>query len=204
MMDKETNNNQDPNPAKPNGADNDPSQAIDSPKEVEEVNDPNIDEDFPGYPHYPAKDDILDPGNNNGKVDVDVENLTAYGRNVRTEMRNELFKPDDAVVNVPFGEVVENDQDAEEIGMVPGTDADVTAEDLASLGDRDRDMDLGEDEEVNSTSSLLDKAGYELDTPGSEIDDPNESIGEEDEENNYYSLGGDRHENLDEDVQNTF
>ena len=55
-----------------------------------------------------------------------------------------------------------------------------------------------------STSSLLDKAGYELDTPGSEIDDLNESIGEEDEENNYYSLGGDRHENLEEDSKNTF
>jgi hypothetical protein len=65
-------------------------------------------------------------------------------------------------------------------------------------------MDMGEDEEVPSVSSLLDKAGYELDVPGSEIDDPNESIGEEDEENNYYSLGGDRHENLEEDDRNTF
>jgi hypothetical protein len=64
-------------------------------------------------------------------------------------------------------------------------------------------MDMGEDEEIKSTRTLLDKAGYELDTPGAEIDDPNESIGEEDEENNYYSLGGDRHDNLEED-RNTF
>ena len=39
----------------------------------------------------------------------------------------------------------------------------------------------------------------ELDVPGAELDDENEQIGEEDEENNYYSLGGDNHENLEED-----
>ena len=33
-----------------------------------------------------------------------------------------------------------------------------------------------------------------LDVPGSELDDANEDIGEEDEENNYYSLGGDNHD----------
>ncbi len=33
-----------------------------------------------------------------------------------------------------------------------------------------------------------------LDVPGAELDDANESIGEEDEENNYYSLGGDNHD----------
>lgn len=38
----------------------------------------------------------------------------------------------------------------------------------------------------------------DLDIPGAELDDANESIGEEDEENNYYSLGGDAHTDLDE------
>lgn len=33
-----------------------------------------------------------------------------------------------------------------------------------------------------------------MDVPGSELDDENEEIGEEDEENNYYSLGGDNHD----------
>lgn len=40
--------------------------------------------------------------------------------------------------------------------------------------------------------------GGDLDIPGAELDDANESIGEEDEENNYYSLGGDSHSDLDE------
>jgi len=38
----------------------------------------------------------------------------------------------------------------------------------------------------------------EMDVPGAELDDKQEEIGEEDEENNYYSLGGDDHSNLDE------
>jgi len=38
----------------------------------------------------------------------------------------------------------------------------------------------------------------ELDVPGAELDNADEMIGEEDEENNYYSLGGEDHHNLDE------
>jgi len=44
-----------------------------------------------------------------------------------------------------------------------------------------------------------DMSGYDLDVPGSELDDQQESIGSEDEENNYYSLGGDNHNDLEED-----
>ncbi|HTL10714.1 MAG TPA: hypothetical protein VL307_20720 [Chitinophagaceae bacterium] len=43
------------------------------------------------------------------------------------------------------------------------------------------------------------EAEEELDIPGAELDDDDEAIGSEDEENNYYSLGGDNHEDLEED-----
>ncbi|OYU95839.1 MAG: hypothetical protein CFE21_10715 [Bacteroidetes bacterium B1(2017)] len=42
-------------------------------------------------------------------------------------------------------------------------------------------------------------SGDDLDVPGSELDDVQESIGNEDEENNYYSIGGDDHNDLEED-----
>ena len=42
------------------------------------------------------------------------------------------------------------------------------------------------------------KLGADLDVPGSELDDEQENSGNEDEENNYYSIGGDNHSNLDE------
>jgi hypothetical protein len=38
----------------------------------------------------------------------------------------------------------------------------------------------------------------DLDVPGADLDDADEKIGEEDEENNYYSLGGDDHNDLEE------
>ena len=41
--------------------------------------------------------------------------------------------------------------------------------------------------------------GNDLDVPGAELDDEDENIGSEDEENNYYSLGGENHDNLEED-----
>jgi hypothetical protein len=40
---------------------------------------------------------------------------------------------------------------------------------------------------------------YDLDIPGSELDNAQERIGSEDEENNYYSIGGDNHDDLEED-----
>ena len=43
--------------------------------------------------------------------------------------------------------------------------------------------------------------GEDLDVPGTELDDADEVIGEEDEENNYYSLGGDDHDDLEEDKE---
>lgn len=51
-----------------------------------------------------------------------------------------------------------------------------------------------ETEEVLITKNLDDG----LDIPGAELDDEQEQIGEEDEENNYWSLGGDDHDDLEE------
>ena len=51
----------------------------------------------------------------------------------------------------------------------------------------------------NEKDFAEDESGSDLDVPGSELDDPQENVGNEDEENNYYSLGGDDHNDLDED-----
>jgi len=44
-----------------------------------------------------------------------------------------------------------------------------------------------------------DMSGSDLDIPGSELDDDQEKVGSEDEENNFYSIGGENHNDLDED-----
>ena len=44
---------------------------------------------------------------------------------------------------------------------------------------------------MNEKTSANAISGSDLDVPGADADDMNEDIGEEDEENNPYSLGGD-------------
>ena len=61
----------------------------------------------------------------------------------------------------------------------------------------DEDIYNREKKEVLSTEEGSSLEG-DLDVPGSELDDEDEIIGEEDEENNYYSIGGDDHNDLDE------
>ena len=53
----------------------------------------------------------------------------------------------------------------------------------AELDNKDTDGEL-----LNVSSSADDKTGRDLDVPGSEDDDDMEDIGEEDEENNPYSI----------------
>lgn len=55
--------------------DNDPLRKND-------VNDGEDDEKYPGYPHYPAQDDLLDPANNSGRVNVDVDDMDPEDKTV--------------------------------------------------------------------------------------------------------------------------
>jgi hypothetical protein len=126
-------------------------------------------EDFPGYPHYPKKEDIMN-SKENKKVDVNIEDVPRANNLTAAEL------PENTTSIPPVDQEVSEENIAE---------ADVTAEEKSLL-----QATAGEDVE-NAT-------GDELDIPGSEDDDKDEEIGEEDEENNYYSLGGDSHDNLEE------
>lgn len=181
----QTNNNRDREQRNPQ---NDPSKAMDSKKEVENSNDEKIDQDFPGYPHYPAKEDIMDQRTDSHRVDMDVENLPA---NRNTTGVSQRFSTGQSNERAEEPRQPGLDQD-DELHLRMGTEADVTDDDLAVLNSTDAEIGLPQ----NVTSEDL---NTDLDIPGSDLDDENEEIGEEDEENNYYSLGGDRHEAQEED-----
>lgn len=169
---------------------NDPSKAMDSKREVEESNDDRIDQDFPGYPHYPAKEDIMDQRTGSHKVDMDMENL-ASSRNA-TGVSQRFARSQENQRNAgPQGQQPEENY-SDDLNISSGTEADVNDDDLAVLNSSNDE--IGTPQNVSNEDLNTD-----LDIPGSELDDDNESIGEEDEENNYYSLGGDRHENQEED-----
>ncbi|MEO8772856.1 MAG: hypothetical protein ABI371_00875 [Gelidibacter sp.] len=92
--------------------------------------------DFPGYPHYPASEDI-------------------YNREKETDLN-----PDDLTKK------------------------------------KSRDDNPGK---RNEKDFYEDMTGEDLDVPGSKADQAKSNAGSEDEENNYYSLGGDNHKDLEED-----
>jgi hypothetical protein len=96
----------------------------------------NMDKELPGYPAYPASDDIYSKGEK-------IQNIN----------------PDD---NTPIKETSQKDDRWNE----------------------------------KAPSTLL--TGDDLDIPDMEMIEKDEEIGEEDEENSYYSIGGDEHNNLDE------
>ena len=71
---------------------------------------------------------------------------------------------------------------------------DVNPEDISRI--KVSSPDTGEPKEIDRSEDI---SGSDLDVPGSELDDELEEIGSEDEENNYYSIGSDDHNDLDED-----
>lgn len=152
------------------------------------------DEEFPGYPHYPAKEDIMNAGKD-GRVDLDVEGLPKRGSNVSVDLKDGM----PAKSGTSKNEGAVGDMDDDDLQIVPGTEADVNEDDLHALRTDTSDIEPMNRVKLDPVDEEEEGAETDLDVPGSEFDDANESIGEEDEENNYYSLGGDAHENLEED-----
>ncbi len=143
-------------------------------------------EDFKGYPYYPASEDITRPINNNGRERLEITDDTVSF--------NDIIDPRDAegiAIAVTDGDVTD-----EEVLMLEYAAQNLTDNTLfaATLDAVDNDGTLLNEE--GALSSATD--GSTLDIPGSEDDDMQENIGAEDEENNYYSLGGDNHSSLDE------
>jgi hypothetical protein len=82
---------------------------MDSKREVEQSNDEKINQDFPGYPHYPSREDIMDQRTDAHRVDVDVENLPNRNnsglsqRFIKDSVNNEVRQPGDDDREVPHG-----------------------------------------------------------------------------------------------------
>lgn len=81
---------------------------------------------------------------------------------------------------------------------IPGYPLYPSKEDIYNKGKREDDINPDDNSKIKEEKpgEENDKklTGEDLDVPGSELDDREEEIGEEDEENNYYSLGGDKHD----------
>ena len=110
---------------------------------------------------------------------------------------------------------LDQEEEEEEDDLIKmGTEADVTPTDLEMLKTGDvyypsKDEDHLVDASMDNTDfegeplnekgfGLVMRTAADLDVPGTEEDDESEEVGEEDEENNEYSLGGDANDQLEE------
>ena len=155
-------------------------------------------ENFPGYPSYGPGEDITADNNNSGKVALDSStglptsaNANEMPRSADTDLAS---RPDDAAAAAD----ADGDVTAEEIQMLSA------AEQSRDLDDVDLEEPLldnvdDDGDPLNEPQGSYASAGADLDVPGSEDDDNMENIGEEDEENNYYSIGSDNSDRLEDD-----
>ena len=75
-------------------------------------------------------------------------------------------------------------------------ESDIDPEDISKKKTFDKNDGISKNNEKDFEDDV---SGSDLDIPGSELDDTMEDIGSEDEENNFYSIGGDNHSDLEED-----
>ena len=78
---------------------------------------------------------------------------------------------------------------------------DIDPEDPTKLKEEEPDPIIDPEEDLELEDEIRDS---DLDIPGADLDDADEEIGNEDEENNFYSIGGDKHHDLEEDQGEVF
>lgn len=145
--------------------------------------------DDPGQAQQEGRPTPARSGNDDFDIgDEDYEELN--------ERANETGTPEDSLVrNDTADENDEAEVSEEERSLLAqaAVNADESDDVVAPLRARPDETDEDGDY-LNEASGRENRPGDDIDVPGSEQDDDNEAIGEEDEENNYYSLGGDRDE----------
>jgi len=151
------------------------------------------DSDLPGYPHYPNKEDIMNPGNDMEKIELSEEKFSH--ETISADKKRGASKKDENKSSEPD---LAAEEDADIASEEEDDETSITREDLIALDDDAFNPEEGDDAQLRKRSVPLDMSGDDLDVPGSELDDEEEMIGEEDEENNSYSIGGDRHDDLEE------
>jgi len=115
------------------------------------------------------------------KKTIDISTKTSTQQNVKEDKTNLLGYPlYPASEDIFHKNIVEKELNPEDI-------SNAKAPNESSKSGTNNEKDFTDD-----------KSGSDLDIPGTELDDAQENIGSEDEENNYYSLGGDDHCDLDE------
>jgi hypothetical protein len=149
-----------------------------------------INQEFPELSKYLKEMPISVPGNPNDEINN--ESLKEY-YNSLAEILGEYSKT--------HGDEKEKKNTE---GKFSGYPLYPPSEDIYNKGKKESDLNpenmkkkkdaTNEAGTMNEKDFNTDMSGDDLDVPGAELDDKQERKGSEDEENNYYSLGGDNHD----------
>lgn len=159
------------------------SDLIDSPKDREEMKTEISEINLPDVNDIPGQEGFV-PMPSGEMADTTISSADEEGDDIFDDNIDEDIKQS-ADSNVSPSE--KNDLRVSANDM-PGDDENLRE---AALDNTDEDGTP-----LNEGSFKKDISGDDLDIPGADLDDDEESIGEEDEENNDYSLGGDNDESL--------
>jgi hypothetical protein len=156
------------------------SDQIDSPhdrKELEELDEQPDSINIPDAHEIPGQEDFT-PAPLGEVADTTASSADEEGDDFDENL-------DEEIINSPDSNVSDDEKEtlARTFDDMPGDDENLRE---AALDNTDDDGTPLNEESFTDNISASD-----LDIPGEELDDPNEDIGEEDEENNDYSLGGD-------------
>lgn len=143
--------------------------------------------DSEGYPLYPPSEDIY---NKFKEVkDIDPEEIANHNGSIIIPHIEEIDLNE--VDKSGLNEIDQDEMDEFDNVQPEEFEDDETQEFV--------DDDTDELKEAGIKELGDDMMGLDLDVPGADLDDGDEEIGSEDEENNYYSIGGDKHRDLEED-----
>lgn len=157
------------------------SDEIDSQHDKEEMKQDPVTINIPDAHEIPGQEDFT-PAPLGEVADTTISSADEEGDSSFDE------NLDEEILNSPDSNVSAEEQEtlSRTFDDMPGDDENLRE---AALDNRDEDGEALNEESFQNNISASD-----LDIPGDELDDANEDIGEEDEENNDYSLGGDNDE----------
>lgn len=156
------------------------SSNIDSAKDREEMKQEPVVINLPDVEDIPGQENFI-------PMDRDLSaNITVASAD---EEGDDILENEDDLINENSGSNVSEMEKRDlrkAANDMPGDDRELRKAALQSTDD--------DGTPLNEGSFDKDISADDLDVPGASLDDANEKIGEEDEENNEYSLGGDNHD----------
>ncbi len=161
----------------------------DSPQDEEKMKSETVIIDLPDVSDIPGQENIVVPA---------IGEMQDSTISSDDEEGLGLFGDDDADEDTDLVMGNEADVSSTERTLLKRADEDMPLEDDPSLREAELDKTDNEGDKLNEGSSATDVSGGDLDMSGVDEDDKMEDEGEEDEENNDYSLGSESNDNVTE------